>query len=326
MDRRSLAAGWVARVGLLAAMAVVGASCDAFVSPTAPPVSTPAAVVSQSPTLTPTPRPTPTPTPRPSPSPTPSPTPSPDPNASPTDGGPVGLVAACPGTAPTSHEVGETTAAESRNWSGYVANGGNGFDCVEAIWVQPTVRCSGTTTQSAVYWVGLGGYLQESLVQIGTESSCIRGEASASAWRESLPDEHVYIRLPLRVAAGQRIWAQVRWLTGSRYRLSMSNLVTRRHFSIEVTNATLDRTSADWIVEAPTSGCPSRCRNLKMPDFRTFRFRSAWVSLDGVRRPVDSAPFVHTMETMVSAAGAVRADVISTAADGTSFAVRWRRP
>jgi hypothetical protein len=238
----------------------------------------------------------------------------------------VGLVSACPGTAPTDHAVGETTAAESRNWSGYLASGGDGFDCVEAIWVQPTVRCRGTITQSAVYWVGLGGYLQESLVQIGTESTCIRGETSASAWRESLPDERFYLRVPLEIEPGERIWAQVRWLSGARYRLSMANLATRRHFSIEVINTTLERTSADWIVEAPTSGCPSRCRNLKMPDFKTFRFRSAWVSLDGVRRQVDSAPFVHTVETMVSAAGAVRADVISTAADGTSFAVRWRRP
>ena len=207
-----------------------------------------------------------------------------------------------------------------------MANGAQGFNCVEATWVQPTVRCRGTTNQSAVYWVGLGGYGQRALVQIGTESTCIGGEALAAAWHESLPRERFSIRAPLDISVGDRIWAQVRWLSGSRYRLSLVDLTTRKDFSIRVNNTTLKRTSAEWIVEAPTGGCPSHCRTLKMPDFKTFRFRAAWVAIGGVRRQIDSARFTHVLETMVSSAGATRAEVTSTAADGSSFAVRWRRP
>ena len=200
------------------------------------------------------------------------------------------------------------------------------FDCVEATWVQPKVRCRGNAAQSVVYWVGLGGYGQRSLVQVGTESSCLHGTAVTAAWHESLPKEHFSIRTPTRIKVGDRIWAQVRWLGGSRYRLSLANLSNREHFSVKVTNSTVKRTSAEWIVEAPTGGCPSRCRTLRMPDFGTFKFSGAWATMTGRRVQVDASRFVAIIERMISVSGAVRAEVTSTAATGTSFSVRWRRP
>jgi hypothetical protein len=302
---------------LLTAIALLGAGCDTSVAPTQP-VSIPTTIATERPSPTASPSPTPTPSPTPSPSPTPTP--------SPTEAGPVGLISACPGKTPTSHAVGRAIQGQSRNWSGYVATGAQGFNCVEAIWVQPAVQCRGTSTQSAVYWVGLGGYGQRALVQIGTESTCIGGEALAAAWHESLPRERFSIRAPLTIAVGDRIWAQARWLSGSRYQLTLADLTTQKRFSIRVTNTTLKRTSADWIVEAPTGGCPNHCRTLKMPNFKTFRFRAAAVSVAGFRRQVDAASFSHVLEAMVSTAGAIRAEVTSTTADGTSFAVRWRRP
>ena len=189
---------------------------------------------------------------------------------------------------------------QSRNWSGYVASGTKEFDCVEATWIQPTIGCRSSSTVSAVYWVGLGGYGQEALVQIGTESTCTQGEASAAVWRQSLPDERYSIRASLDISEGDRIWAQARWLSGSRYRLALSDLTTRGHFAIEITNTALKRSSAEWIVESPSGGCPDHCRTLKMPNFSTFRFRTAWATIGGVRRQVDAAPAEHTLETMVS--------------------------
>jgi hypothetical protein len=207
-----------------------------------------------------------------------------------------------------------------------VATGASGFSCVEAIWVQPKVRCRGTGVQSAVYWVGLGGFEQRSLVQVGTESVCSGGEATASAWHESLPLERFSIRSSLPISVGDRIWAQVRWLGGSRYRISLADLTTRRRFAVEVVNKALKRASAEWIVEAPTGGCPNRCHTLKMPDFGTFRFSGAWTTIASARRQIDAERFTHSVETMVNPAGAVRAEVTTTGASGTSFAVRWRRP
>ncbi len=325
MDRASarrglLSLGRAAAALVIALLAV--AACDSSVAPTPSPTASEVAVASPSPAPSPTPSPSPTPTPSPTPS--PSPTPTPAPTASPSATG--GLVAPCPGTVPTTHRIGRSVAGQSRNWSGYVATGVSGFSCIEATWVQPKVRCRGTSIQSAVYWVGLGGFDQRALVQVGTESVCDHGVVTMSAWHESLPRERFSIRTGLPISVGDRIWGQVRWIGGSRYRISLADLTNRRRFAVEVVNKTLKRTSAEWIVEAPTGGCPSRCHTLKMPDFGTFRFSGAWTTIGSVRRQLDADRFTHSIETMVNSAGSIRAEVTTTGASGTSFAVRWRRP
>jgi hypothetical protein len=231
----------------------------------------------------------------------------------------------CPGSPPPT-QSGRGSVDQSRNWAGYVATGATTFACVEATWTQPKVRCIGSSAQSVVFWVGLGGFNQGGLVQVGTESTCGPAGTLVAAWHESLPKEHFSIRSAIRISAGDRVWAQVRWLDGSHYRLSLADLTNHQHFALRVTNTIIERTSAEWVVEAPTGGCPSHCHTLRMPDFRTFRFSEAWLSLGGVRRPVNGTRFVHVREAMVSPAGVIRADVASLAATGASFTVRWRRP
>ncbi len=323
MDRRSTRRpiGRIARTGVLAGLVLVlGVGCDSSVSPT----PTGAAVLpTETPSSQPTARPTPSPTPRPTPTPTPTPTPSATPTAGPTVA--PALVDPCPGS-PATTQAGRGTTGQSRNWAGYVATGATTFACVEATWTQPKVRCVGSTAQSVVFWVGLGGFDQRGLVQVGTEATCGPAGTLVVAWHESLPKERFSIRSAIRVSAGDRVWAQVRWLDGSHYRLSLADLTNRQHFALRVTNAIVDRTSAEWIVEAPTGGCPSHCHTLRMPDFRTFRFSEAWLSLAGVRRPVNGTRFVHVREAMVNSAGTTRADVASLSATGASFTVRWRRP
>ena len=207
-----------------------------------------------------------------------------------------------------------------------MATGATTFACVEAIWTQPKVRCRGSSQQEAVYWVGLGGYDHHSLVQIGTESICFGGVAQAAAWHESLPRETYAIRAPLKIAVGDRIWGQVRSLGKGRYRMTLVDLTSAKILSIQVVNKTLRRTSAEWIVEAPTGGCPLACRTLKMPDFKTIHFEGAWLSLGGVRRRMVGSKFVHSDEMIVASDGRTRSEVTATGKDGTSFDVHWRRP
>ena len=331
MDDRSprLARSPAIEISLVLAVILVG--CDPFASATpsadlgqaSQAAATPTVRPTPSATATPTPRPTPSATPTPTPTPTASPSPTPEP--SPTEASVDALVKPCPGRPPSAHVVGSKAPGQSRNWSGYVATHGT-FDCVEATWVQPKAPCGGTTGRSSVYWVGIGGYGQRSLVQIGTESSCVHGTAVAAAWHESLPKERFSIRTQTAIGVGDRIWAQVRWLGGSRYRLSLANLSNRQHFSVRVINGTVKRTSAEWIVEAPTGGCPNRCHTLKMPNFGTFRFQAAVATMGGVRWAVDASRFSPVVERMISSSGATRAEVTTTAGTGTAFAIRWRRP
>jgi hypothetical protein len=202
---------------------------------------------------------------------------------------------------------------------------GHGFTCVEATWLQPSIRCHGLSPQSVTYWVGLGGYDETGLVQIGTESTCVNGHRLVSAWRESLPRQHFSVRLGLGIRVGHKIRAQVRWLGGTRYRLIVVDLSNGQHLTVDDSNAGVHRTSAEWIAEAPTGGCPKHCHVVKMPEFGTVTFLDAWATVAGRRVPLDGYGFTHVKMTMETSSGAVRSRVVSVAPSGTSIEVRWRR-
>ena len=167
---------------------------------------------------------------------------------------------------------------------------------------------------------------QEALEQIGTQTECAGGRAIVVAWHESLPRERAEVTEPLDVRPGDTVWAQARWLGGAAYRLSLVDITHPVQFSIRDSNPTLRRTSAEWIVEAPTGGCPDSCHVLSMPDFGRLRFSGTWVTAADVRAPLDGSGFTHERETMITRRGLVRSVVSSTAPHGTSFTVVWKRP
>jgi hypothetical protein len=221
---------------------------------------------------------------------------------------------------------GRAGSSPSSNWSGYVVRAAEPrFACVEATWTQPAVRCPSKGSRTVAYWVGIGGVGQEGLEQIGTQSACNDGRELIVVWHESLPRERSQVAEPLDVHAGDQIWAQVRWVGGARYRLTIVDITHPQQLSVTDTNSRLRRTSAEWVVEAPTGGCPTSCHVLSMPNFGRFRFTGTFVTANGIRRPLDGAGFVHDRVTMVTRTGAVRSVVSSTAADGVSFTVDWKR-
>ncbi|MGN6795849.1 MAG: G1 family glutamic endopeptidase [Streptosporangiaceae bacterium] len=64
------------------------------------------------------------------------------------------------------------TTAQSTNWSGYAATGGNGsFTSVSASWIEPNATCSSRRAQYASFWVGLDGYSSSSVEETGTPTA-----------------------------------------------------------------------------------------------------------------------------------------------------------
>jgi hypothetical protein len=230
----------------------------------------------------------------------------------------------CPGTAP-SGASGTGRSESSTNWSGYAATAGHAtITCVEASWTQPKIHC-GSTRQAVSIWIGIGGFDQGGLEQIGTEADCEGGQVVGSAWHESLPMQHFEVAVHMIIRPGDKVRARVRVITTTVYELSIANLTRRTSFTIRDTNRRIDATSAEWIVEAPTGGCPARCRVLPMPNFGKFRFSGTAVTASGIRQPLDGAGFSHVTIRMVAGNGNARASVSSTASDGSSFVVTWRR-
>jgi hypothetical protein len=180
----------------------------------------------------------------------------------------------------------------SSNWAGYaVHRSGVTFPKVSASWAQPDASCTpGRRTYSA-FWVGLGGYSANSqaLEQIGTEADCnSSGNAVLSAWYELVPAPSIPIRLSL--AAGDLINASVT-VVGHRATLSLYDATRHRGFSKTFHAPTVDLTSAEWIVEAP-SACISAdsCQTLPLANFGSASFDSARVQSSGGHQGAISDP------------------------------------
>lgn len=318
MDRR------LVRTAIPVLLAVLLGACDATTNPT-PTASVPTAsdVTPAGPTssVTTSVRPTPTPA---GPSPTRPPSASPPaPSSAPALVGP----APCPGRQANAAK-GPSDSESSTNWSGYTALATKPiFTCVEATWIQPTIKCSGNATRSVSIWVGIGGFDQSGLVQIGSEVDCRRGKAVSSMWRESLPAQRSEVAIDLVVKPGDKVRARVTAEGKSVYELSIVNVTRNKAFTVRETNRRVKTTSAEWIVEAPTGGCPSDCHVLPLPDFGKLRMSGTWLTASGVRRTLIGSGYTHVNDRMVSDQGdTIRAVVTSTAADGSSFVVTWRHP
>jgi hypothetical protein len=192
-------------------------------------------------------------------------------------------------------------SSTSSNWAGYaVHRSGVRFRSISATWRQPNAACrAGHETYSAV-WVGLGGYSQNSnaLEQIGTEVDCsLSGRVLSSAWYELVPAPSESINLRVRPADAMAASVTV---VGHRVDLKLSDLTRHTAFNKSFAAASIDVTSAEWIVEAP-SDCTTAtsCQTLPLANFGTTGFSSATArSISGVTGAISSHAWGTTSITL----------------------------
>ncbi len=171
----------------------------------------------------------------------------------------------------------------STNWAGYAAHGVS-YRSVQGSWVQPSATCvRGTQTYSS-YWVGIGGYsaTSQALEQVGTEVDCSTfGRVSSTAWYELVPAPSLPLRLAVR--PGDVMQASVS-ISGNAVTMILNDATSHQSFRRTVRASTIDLSSAEWIVEAP-SECVSAnsCQTLPLANFgsATFRSSAAWSSAGG---------------------------------------------
>jgi hypothetical protein len=241
--------------------------------------------------------------PGPNPSPTPTPTPTP---------------------APTSSQ-----AAISTNWSGYAAETSLrspqsvSVTAVSGTWTVPAVTGSGTA-YSAV-WVGIDGYQSSSVEQIGTESDIVNGQPEYSVWYEMYPLGSVAIT-GMTVAPGDSITASVVYVN-SGFQLTItdntqSTAQSKDSFTIFQTAPRAQRSSAEWIVEAPSSNYGV----LPLANFSSVAFSAATATIDGVTGPIDSSSWQSTAINMVTSRGALTAatSALADAGAASGFTVSYQ--
>jgi len=184
--------------------------------------------------------------------------------------------------APTLTYGANTTIAPqvSSNWSGYAAIATDdttpvSFSDVTGTWVQPKATCTVGRASSSAYWVGLGGYDEDSnsLEQLGTGSDCDGNTTTVSnyAWWELVPAGSV--KIPMKISAGDTVTAAV-VVNGQKITFFMKDITKRTRFSkVITTGQQLDVSSAEWIAEAPSDcGSFGRCKVVPLTDFGTVNF------------------------------------------------------
>jgi hypothetical protein len=198
----------------------------------------------------------------------------------------------------------------TENWAGYIASGA-AFKSVYASWTQPAVTC-GSGSPLAGFWVGLDGFQSKTVEQTGTVAACVKGKPSAAGWYELVPKEaEVNYRNPVR--PGDRIAAAVVSLGGGQYDLILSDKTRHWTHSTVQSEPGTQRSSAEIIAEAPSSGNSV----LPLADFKKVNFTGALVGAS----PIGDLSLMQA--TMMTSSGTDMATT-SPVRDGTSFSVTWK--
>jgi hypothetical protein len=252
----------------------------------------------------------------------------------------------------------------SGNWSGYaVPLEGSGvtdtFSDVQGTWTVPTVtgnKGSRSTTYSST-WVGIDGYNDGTVEQIGTEQDWTGGGQQNYAWFEIYPSGGYEIE-GFPVDSGDSISAQVQYVgqsnvQGNRgrsveqsvfkrgelggrkrpangsgqseeesvFKLTIVNITKNVSFSVPTsytTVASASQASAEWIAEAPSSS-----EVLPLADFGTVSFSGCNATSTGSRGEPEAINFWPSDPlTMIDPSGG-QATPYSLLDNGTAFSVSW---
>jgi hypothetical protein len=189
----------------------------------------------------------------------------------------------------------------STNWSGYAAEtnlsspAANAVTMVSGSWKVPTV--TGKTNAYSSVWVGMDGYSSSSVEQLGTEQDTSKtGATRYYAWWEMYP--HPLVRISgMTISPGDSMSASVTY-SGGAFTLRMTDNTTGQSFST-TQSATAQRSSAEWIVEAPSSISGV----LPLANFGTATFAKAQATINGVSGAIDNTSWQHTAINMVTTSG-----------------------
>jgi hypothetical protein len=185
------------------------------------------------------------------------------------------------------------TELTSSDWGGYSItsdriNPSPVFRSIRASWTAPAVTASSADTFSAV-WIGIGGQLDDTLIQTGTEQDSISGQTSYSAWYELLPADSITI-FTINVSAGDEISASIALVDSSSHQwlVQITDVTSGQSFN-QTFFYVSSRLSAEWIIERPTVNNALGA----LANFGIVDFRNTEASTDSKTGTVTDFPFSH---------------------------------
>ena len=221
-----------------------------------------------------------------------------------------------------------TSQSISENWSGYAAatdfSGSSADDTVTAVAGSWTVPKLSPVTKNAycAIWVGIDGYLSDTVEQIGTSHNWVHGKQQNYAWFEMYPNGSYEISgFPLH--NGDVITAQVTYTGDNVFALQLINVTQNVSATIPssyTTSSSALRSSAEWVVEAPySSGI------LPLANFKLASFRECSAEINSISGTISNAEWLNTEITMENGNHKVEAQPSSLSDDGAAFNVTWKK-
>ena len=166
--------------------------------------------------------------------------------------------------------------------------------------------------------MGIDGYSDTTVEQIGTEQDVVNGSAVYDAWWEmysSGKGQPEQIITGMTIKPGDSITASVQYITSGTYagdfELSIvdnsraNDSFTTYESSSQTQSPLAQRTSAEWIVEAPTVGGSIAA----VADFGSVTFTNASATINGVSGPINASSWQSQAINMGSRATTVRHDL-----------------
>jgi hypothetical protein len=210
-------------------------------------------------------------------------------------------------------------------WSGYVARA-HRFTGVSGEWTVPKVKCNSTIGAWASQWIGIGGYNDPRLIQVGTDTDCLGGQATYYAWyeyhsvpgdavgfKEILPSPTLYV-----LHAGDVMSA---WISLRKNRVVvLSDLTAHWTFRMPIRPVINFGAagSAEWVTEdEPGINGVSQGR---LPNFANVHFVDATATVPG-----HSAPLSSFRRIGINLVYRGHRLVVTSSLDssGSSFSQRW---
>jgi len=237
------------------------------------------------------------------------------------------------------------SSSESLNWAGYAVTGSNIVN-VSGSFIVPSYSGQsssagpkaghqgggpggGSTTSYAAFWAGIDGYNSNTVEQAGVLMEVQNGVASYSVWYEFYPAAPVYANWA--PSPGDKIAVYVNYTASNdTFVATVVDITHGEVYQSPYTSVSgADRSSAEWIAEAPSSGHGI----LPLADFGTADFGPSYVSNYGNYATVNGVTgSILTLSNsynvykinMVKNNGSLKAETSSLLSDGDSFYVTWK--
>lgn len=223
--------------------------------------------------------------------------------------------------------------SSSTNWAGYAAVSSlqdpakKSVTAVSGSWTIPALVASASPKTFSSIWIGIDGYASSTVEQIGTEQNINNGVQKNFAWFEMYPNVLYKIKgFPVNI--GDAISASVTF--------KGTNKKGKSIFLLTITNVTrgvtytvpknfsktkkADRSSAEWIAEAPSS----KKGVLPLANFQTIVFTNCSATINGITGSINNPNWEDDSITMVTEDNIVKAIPSNLSVDGKSFSVTWQ--